>query len=90
MENRLIWRKRVGHVRVICSRGNCWITWKGSTDIILQAGQCLEVRNVKRLCVEFLQQGDGYLEEHDGADALSSLRLPSPSLGMQSSTRACW
>jgi len=91
MEKQMIWRKKVRFLRVICSRGSCWVTWQGSSDVILQAGQCLEVRNVRRLCVEFLQQGDGYLEESGGAGALrSSFRLPAPSMGLQSGTRACW
>jgi hypothetical protein len=91
METRLIWRKKVGYLRVICSRGSCWVTWEGSTDIVLQAGQCLDVRKVRGLCVEFLQQGDGYVEENDGTAALrDSFPLPSSTLGMQSSTRACW
>jgi hypothetical protein len=91
MDKRLVWRQKVGSLRVTCTRGSCWITWQGGTDIILRAGECLEVRNVRRLCVEFLQQGDGYLEESDGAEPRrGSFRLPSSALGMQSNTRACW
>ena len=91
MEKRLIWKRKVRYLRVTCSHGSCWITWQGSRDIILQAGECLEVRNARRLCVEFLQQGDGYLEETDGAEMHQGyFRLPSSVLGMQSNTRACW
>jgi hypothetical protein len=91
MEKRLIWRQNVGYLRVICSRGSCWITWQGSGDIILQAGECLEVCNVKRLCVQFLQQGDGYLDETNGEDAVrSSFHLPPSAVGVQSGNRACW
>jgi hypothetical protein len=87
----LITRRKVGCVRVTCSQGSCWITWRGGTDIVLQAGECLEVRNVRRFCVEFLQQGDGYLEESDRTEPRrGSFRLPSSVLGMQSNARACW
>lgn len=91
MEKRLIWRRKVKYAKVSCLRGSCWITWQGSTDIVLQAGQCMEVRNVRRLCVEFLRGGEGGLETSEWTEARGSLfRLPASAEAMRSSARACW
>jgi hypothetical protein len=91
MEKKLIWRPKVRFAKVSCSRGSCWITWQGGRDIILQAGECLEVRNVRRLCVEFLRDGEGGLETTERTETRGSLfRLPASAEAMRSSARACW
>ena len=91
MEKRLIWKRKVGHARVSCVQGSCWITWKRSKDVILQAGECLEVNKVSGLCVEFLGNGQGHVEESSRTAARRSLfRLPASSARMGSITRACW
>jgi hypothetical protein len=91
MEKRLIWKRKVDHARVSCAQGSCWITWKGSKDVILQAGECLEVNKVRGLCVEFLGNGKGQVEETGRTEArLSLLRLPASADAMRSVTRACW
>jgi len=91
MEKRLIWRRKVDHAKVSCVQGSCWVTWRGSDDILLQAGECLEVQKVRGLCVEFLGGGDGRLEETARRERWGSLfRLPASSARMGSITRACW
>ncbi len=91
MEKKLIWRRKIKYAKVSCSRGSCWITWQGSGDMILQAGECLEVRKVRGLCVEFLRGGEGGLKTTERTEARGSLfRLPASAEAMRSSARACW
>lgn len=59
----LLMKKAVRYLKVSCLSGACWITWQGSEDIILQAGESLEVRDVKRFCLEFLKEGEACLQE---------------------------
>ncbi len=59
----MIARKRVDILRVTCVSGICWITWRGSRDIILSAGQSLEVRGVEDFLLEFLRPGEVTLDE---------------------------
>jgi len=86
MEKTVISRRKVRSLRVNVVSGVCWITWRGSRDIILSAGESFEVRGVEGFLLEFLKPGEVTLdEEGDGRtvksccpERISGLRVPSP------------
>lgn len=63
MANTIIWKDRVDHLTVRCTRGAAWITWQGGGDVVLEPGQSVEVRKVRGFCLELLRQGEARLEE---------------------------
>jgi hypothetical protein len=61
----LVFMRKVRSLRVTCTRGACWITWEGGPDVVLRAGETLEVRHVRRFCLEYLAGGEATLGGRD-------------------------
>ncbi len=61
--NRIVYRRRVRAMRVECLSGACWITWRGSGDVTLPAGQAMEVRGARDFCLEVMRGGEARIEE---------------------------
>ncbi len=65
-------RKRVRSLSVACSEGACWITWQGSGDVVLRAGESIEVHEVRRFCLEVLGSGKVMVKEAAARGASAS------------------
>ena len=86
MEKTVISRRKVRSLRVTVESGVCWITWRGSRDFILSAGESLDVRGVDHFLLEFVKPGQVTMDENGERgtvksccpERISGLRVPSP------------
>ena len=40
---------------VACEKGTIWLSWRGSKDVILEAGQRLAIRRARALLIQALR-----------------------------------
>jgi hypothetical protein len=70
----ILTRRRVHSLTARCLAGACWITWRGSGDVVLQSGESVTVRGVRGFCLEVLGRGEALVEEPAAGKAPLSIR----------------